>query len=41
MIRPKGLGRGLDALLSGSDETSSRESLQMVAIDRVVKETRE
>ncbi|NDP41218.1 MAG: ParB/RepB/Spo0J family partition protein [Aromatoleum sp.] len=35
MIRPKGLGRGLDALLSGSDETSSRESLQMVAIDRV------
>jgi ParB family transcriptional regulator, chromosome partitioning protein len=35
MIRPKGLGRGLDALLSGSDETSSRESLQMLAIDRL------
>jgi ParB family chromosome partitioning protein len=35
MIRPKGLGRGLDALLSGSDVTSSRESLQMLAIDRV------
>jgi ParB family chromosome partitioning protein len=36
MMRPKGLGRGLDALLSGSDEAApSNESLQMLAIDRV------
>ncbi len=35
MIRPKGLGRGLDALLSGSDESGARESLQMLAIDRL------
>ncbi len=36
MIRPKGLGRGLDALLSSADETPSQESLQTIAIDRVV-----
>jgi len=35
MIRPKGLGRGLDALLSGSDDASARDSLQTLAIDRV------
>jgi ParB family chromosome partitioning protein len=36
MIRPKGLGRGLDALLAGSDETSApRDALQSVAIDRL------
>jgi ParB family chromosome partitioning protein len=37
MIRPKGLGRGLDALLSGSDDAPpSRESLQTLAVDRLV-----
>src|SRR5512132_2446861 len=35
MIRPKGLGRGLDALLAGSDEGSASESLQTLAIDRL------
>jgi ParB family transcriptional regulator, chromosome partitioning protein len=36
MIRPKGLGRGLDALLAGNDEaTPQRESLQTLAIDRL------
>ena len=36
MIRPKGLGRGLDALLAGTDdETREGDSLQMLAIDRV------
>jgi ParB family chromosome partitioning protein len=35
MIRPRGLGRGLDALLAGSDAKSERESLQMLAIDRL------
>jgi len=36
MIRPKGLGRGLDALLAGSDDAaSSRESLQTLPIDRL------
>jgi ParB family transcriptional regulator, chromosome partitioning protein len=35
MIRPKGLGRGLDALLAGSDEGSAKESLQTLAIDRL------
>jgi ParB family chromosome partitioning protein len=35
MIRPKGLGRGLDALLSGADESDARESLQMLSIDRL------
>jgi ParB family transcriptional regulator, chromosome partitioning protein len=36
MIRPKGLGRGLDALLSGSDAAApAGESLQMLATDRL------
>ena len=37
MIRPKGLGRGLDALLSGSADAAppSSESLQMLAIERL------
>jgi ParB family chromosome partitioning protein len=36
MIRPKGLGRGLDALLSGTDDAApGGEALQMLAIDRV------
>ena len=35
MIRPKGLGRGLDALLSGGNEDSPREALQTLAIGRI------
>jgi len=36
MIRPKGLGRGLDALLAGNEETApSGESLQTLSIDRL------
>ena len=36
MIRPKGLGRGLDALLAGTDdEARDGDSLQTLAIDRV------
>ena len=35
MIRPKGLGRGLDALLSGNDEIAAKESLQSLALDRL------
>jgi ParB family chromosome partitioning protein len=35
MIRPKGLGRGLDALLSGSDDTTAKEALQTIAVDRL------
>jgi ParB family transcriptional regulator, chromosome partitioning protein len=36
MIRPKGLGRGLDALLAGTDEAAPQgESLQTLSIDRV------
>jgi len=37
MIRPKGLGRGLDALLAGSDDAApaSGEALQTIAIDRI------
>ncbi|HKU85236.1 MAG TPA: ParB/RepB/Spo0J family partition protein [Casimicrobiaceae bacterium] len=36
MIRPKGLGRGLDALLAGTDDdTREGDSLQTLAIDRV------
>jgi len=34
MIRPKGLGRGLDALLSRSDDTGG-DSLQTLALDRI------
>src|SRR5512140_1107758 len=36
MIRPKGLGRGLDALLSGNDDQASHETLQTIGIDRLV-----
>ncbi len=35
MIRPKGLGRGLDALLSGNDDAAAKESLQTLAVDRL------
>src|SRR5690348_17002778 len=36
MIRPKGLGRGLDALLVGTDEEAPQgESLQMLPLDRL------
>ena len=35
MIRPKGLGRGLDALLAASDDAPGGDSLQMLPIDRL------
>jgi ParB family transcriptional regulator, chromosome partitioning protein len=35
MIRPKGLGRGLDALLMRSDDASAGESLQTIGVDRI------
>jgi len=35
MIRPKGLGRGLDALLASVDEAGAKDALQALAIDRV------
>ena len=35
MIRPKGLGRGLDALLARGDESGNGESLQTLDIDRL------
>jgi len=35
MARLKGLGRGLDALLAGGDETSGRDALHSLAIDRI------
>jgi ParB family chromosome partitioning protein len=36
MIRPKGLGRGLDALLAGtSDDAPQGESLQTLSVDRI------
>lgn len=36
MIRPKGLGRGLDALLAGtSDDMPQGESLQTLSVDRI------
>jgi ParB family chromosome partitioning protein len=35
MIRPKGLGRGLDALLAGSDESTAKDALQTLSIDRI------
>jgi len=35
MIRPKGLGRGLDALLAGGNEAAPREALQSLAIGRI------
>jgi ParB family chromosome partitioning protein len=34
-MRAKGLGRGLDALLSGTDERPSNESLQTLPVDRI------
>ena len=34
MIRPKGLGRGLDALLAGADTPEANDALQTIAIDR-------
>jgi len=35
MIRPKGLGRGLDALLAGADDPGAKDALQMLAVDRL------
>jgi ParB family chromosome partitioning protein len=35
MIRPKGLGRGLDALLAGVDRADTTDALQAIAIERV------
>ena len=35
MIRPKGLGRGLDALLAGVDTADATDALQAIAIERV------
>src|SRR5215470_4895970 len=35
MIRPRGLGRGLDALLAGGDEPGATDALQTLSIDRV------
>ena len=35
MAKLKGLGRGLDALLAGSDEISGGESLQSLPVDRI------
>ena len=35
MIRPKGLGRGLDALLSGGKDEPETNALQTIAIDRL------
>jgi ParB family chromosome partitioning protein len=35
MARLKGLGRGLDALLAGSDDASARDALHSLAIDRI------
>jgi len=35
MIRPKGLGRGLDALLAGPDEPGAKDALRALAIERI------
>ena len=35
MIRPKGLGRGLDALLSGGNEAADASALQTIGVDRI------
>jgi ParB family chromosome partitioning protein len=35
MIRPKGLGRGLDALLAGADDPGATDALQALPIERV------
>jgi ParB family transcriptional regulator, chromosome partitioning protein len=37
MAKLKGLGRGLDALLSGVEEGAGGESLQSIALDRLVR----
>ncbi|TMH31159.1 MAG: ParB/RepB/Spo0J family partition protein [Betaproteobacteria bacterium] len=36
MAKLKGLGRGLDALLSGSDDAADRQSLRSLDLDRIV-----
>ena len=35
MVKPKGLGRGLDALLSGDSSTSDSDSLRIVEISQL------
>jgi ParB family chromosome partitioning protein len=35
MAKLKGLGRGLDALLSGSDDPTARDAMQSLAVDRI------
>ena len=35
MIRPKGLGRGLDALLAGTDDPVAADALQSLPVDRM------
>jgi ParB family chromosome partitioning protein len=35
MIKPKGLGRGLDALLGGDNETPTRETLLTLPVNRI------
>jgi ParB family chromosome partitioning protein len=35
MIRPKGLGRGLDALLARGDDATAKDVLQILALDRI------
>ena len=35
MAQLKGLGRGLDALLSGSEDSASRDALQSLALERI------
>jgi len=35
MIRPKGLGRGLDALLARGDDAAATDTLQILALDRI------
>jgi ParB family transcriptional regulator, chromosome partitioning protein len=35
MNRPKGLGRGLDALLGGNDDAAPRESLLTLPVSRI------
>jgi len=35
MAKLKGLGRGLDALLAGADDTATSDALQSLAIDRI------
>lgn len=35
MVKPKGLGRGLDALLAGDSNTAASDALRMVEIDKL------